>query len=134
MAMNLRGIANQVSATVNPNIIVSLQTSAGWTPGAGQKQIPKYNPALTGAGQVQALDGSDLKQLEGLNIQGAKRALYMYGNLAGVIRPDSKGGDLITIGPNSGAPPALQGIWLTSLVLESWPSWTKVCIVKQGGA
>jgi hypothetical protein len=131
--MDLRSIANQVSNTVNPNIIVSLQTSAGYTTGAGARQVPVYNSPLTGAAQVQALDGSDLKQLEGLNIQGSIRALYMYGNLAGVIRPDSKGGDLVTIGAQSGAPALLVGIWLVTKVLESWPEWTKVAICKQGG-
>ena len=129
--MDLRGIANQVSNCVNGNIIVMLQTSAGWTAGSGQRQVPQYNPSISGPAQIQALDGSDLKQLEGLNIQGAIRALYMYGNLAGVIRPDSKGGDLIVIG--APAPLSLRGTWLTVKALESWDTWTKVCIVKQGG-
>jgi hypothetical protein len=127
--MQLRQIANKLSSTVNPNITVSLQTSAGWTPGPGQRQTPKYNQPISGPAQIQALDNSDLKQIEGLNIQGALRALYMYGSLAGVIRPDSKGGDLITI--SSPAPAALCGTWLTSKVLESWPDWTKIVIVKQ---
>lgn len=130
--MDLRGIANQVSNSVNNNIIVTLQTSNGYTMGAGNRQVPAYNPGITGPAQIQALDNSDLKQLEGLNIQGAIRALYMYGNLAGVIRPDQRGGDLITIGPP--AIPALQGQWLITKVLESWPAWTKCLVVKQGGA
>lgn len=126
--MDLRGIANQASNTINPNIIVIVQTSAGYTIGAGQRQVPSYNSPVTGPAQVQALDSSDLKQLDGLNIQGVIKALYMKGNLAGVIRPDSKGGDLITI---SSGP--FQGTWLTVRVLEGWSDWTKVAIVKQGG-
>lgn len=132
--MDLRGIANQVSNTVNANIPVSIQASNGFTIGAGQRQIPQYFPPLNGYGQVQALDNSDLKQLDGLNIQGAIRAIYLRGLLAGVIRPDSKGGDLITIAPGAGVPPALVGTWLVTKVLESWPTWTKAAIVKQGGA
>lgn len=127
--MDLRGIANQVSVIVNPNITVSLQTSAGSIIGAGGRQVPQYNPAIFGPAQVQALDGSDLKQLEGLNIQGVIKALYMYGNLAGVVRPDSKGGDLITI--SAPARLYLRGTWLIVKVLEGWDDWTKVCIVKQ---
>lgn len=129
--MDLRGIANQVSNTVNPNITVVLQTSAGYTIGAGQRQVPSYNPPVTGPAQVQALDNSDLKQLDGLNIQGSIRAIYLRGALAGVIRPDSKGGDIITIA--APAPLQLQGTWLVTKVLESWPDWTKAAIVKQGG-
>jgi hypothetical protein len=130
--MDLRGIANQASSTVNPNILVSLETSNGYTMGAGQRQVPAYNPAIVGQAQVQALDSSDLNKLDGLNIQGDIRALYMFGNLAGVIRPDNKGGDLITIG--TGAVPPLQGQWLVVKVLESWPSWTKVAMYKQSQA
>ena len=131
--MDLRTIANQVSNTVNGNIIVTLQTSNGFTFGAGQRQVPAYNSPIIGPAQVQALDGSDLKQIEGLNISGSIRALYMKGSLAGVVRPDSKGGDLVTINSQPGIPPALVGQWLIVKVLESWPLWTKVVIVKQGG-
>lgn len=129
--MDLRGIANQVSNVVNPNIIVTWRASDGFTIGTAGKQVPAYLTGLTGPAQVQALDNSDLKKIEGLNIQGSLRALYMRGNLAAVIRPDSKGGDLIVIGPQRGAPALLVGTWLTSKVLESWPDWTKVVIIKQ---
>jgi hypothetical protein len=129
--MDLRTIANQVSNTVNPNIIVTLQTSAGSTIGAAGRQQPQYNTPLTGPAQIQALDNVDLKKIEGMNLSGSVRAIYMKGNLAGVIRPDSKGGDLVTVAPAPGVPALLVGLWLTSKVLESWPLWTKVVIVKQ---
>lgn len=131
--MDLRGIANQISNTVNPNIVVSVQTSSGYTIGAGQRQIPTYNLAVIGPAQIQALDNSDLKQLDGLNIQGAIRAIYLREALAGVIRPDSKGGDLVTIDTAPNVPSALVGTWLVTKVLESWPLFTKAAIVKQGG-
>lgn len=132
--MDLRGVANQVSNAVNNNVIVTLQTSAGYTKASsGQRQIPQYNSPIVGPAQIQALDNSDLKQIEGLNITGAIRAAYLKGNLAGVIRPDQKGGDLITIPPAVGTPAVLVGTWLVTKVLESWQLWTKVVIVKQGG-
>lgn len=123
--MDLRGIANNISSVVNPNVIVTLRPSAGYTIGAGAKQIPKYGLPVRGPAQIQALDNSDLKQLEGLNIQGEIRAIYLRGELAGVIRPDQKGGDLITFG-------LPMQTWLVVKVLESWPSWTKAAIVRQG--
>lgn len=129
--MDLRGIANQVSDTVNPNIIVTWRASNGFSIGTAGKQQPQYLTGVTGPAQVQALDNSDLKQIEGLNISGSIRALYMRGNLAAVIRADSKGGDQIIIGAQRGAPALLVGTWLTSKVLESWPDWTKIVIVKQ---
>ena len=129
--MDLRTIANAASNCVNPNIIVRLQTSAGSTLGAAGRQQPLYNPAITGPAQIQALDNVDLKKIEGMNISGSVRAIYMKGNLAGVIRPDSKGGDLITVPAAPGVPALFVGLWLTAKVLESWPLWTKVVIVKQ---
>jgi hypothetical protein len=129
--MDLRSIANQVSNVVNPNIMVRLQISTGSTIGAAGRQQPQYNPAITGPAQIQALDNVDLKKMEGMNISGSARAIYMRGNLAGVIRPDSKGGDLITVPPAPGVPALFVGLWLTTKVLESWPLWTKVAIVKQ---
>lgn len=122
--MDLRTIANAGSNCVNENIIVTVQRSTGYTIGAGQKQVPTYAAGVTGPAQVQALDNSELKQLDGLNIQGTIRGIYLRGVLAGVIRPNTTGGDLVTIGSQT---------WLVVKVLESWPLWTKAAIVLQGG-
>lgn len=123
--MDLRGIANGVTSTVNPNKTVTVLRSTGYTIGAGRKQVPAYAAPVSGPGQVQALDGKDLQQLDGLNIQGAVRAIYLRGSLAGVIRPDGTGGDIVQMGGQD---------WLVVKVLESWPTWTKAAIVLQGGA
>lgn len=120
--MDLRGIANGVTATVNPNITVTVRRSTGYGIGAGRKQTPTYAAPVTGPAQIQALDANDIKQLDGLNIQGTVRAIYLRGVLAGVVRPDGTGGDLI----------AIEGqIWLVVKVLEGWPTWTKAAIVLQ---
>lgn len=131
--MDLRGIANQVSDTVNPNIPVIVQSSTGFTTGAGLRQVPFYTPTA-GFAQVQALDNSDLKQLDGLNIQGSIRAIYFKGVLAGVVRANTQGGDLVLIAPGPAVPPALVGTWLIVKVLESWPNWSKAAITLQAAA
>ena len=120
--MDLRGLANGVSSTVNPNKTVTVRRSTGFTIGAGRKQVPSYATPVEGPGQVQALDGKDLQQLDGLNVQGTIRAIYLRGALAGVIRPDGTGGDLVEIGAET---------WLVVKVLEGWPTWTKAAIVLQ---
>ena len=120
--MDLRGLANGVSSTVNPNQTVRVSRSTGYTIGAGRKQVPSYATPVEGPGQVQALDGKDLQQLDGLNVQGTIRAIYLRGALAGVIRPDGTGGDLVEIGAET---------WLVVKVLEGWPTWTKAAIVLQ---
>lgn len=127
--MDLRGIANGVSSTVNPNQTVTVLRSTGYTIGAGAKQVPSYAAPVSGPAQIQALDADDIKQLDGLNIQGTIRAIYLRGTLAGVVRPNQTGGDLVTIA--APAPVALRGTWLVVKVLESWPDWTKAAIVLQ---
>lgn len=122
--MDLRSIANQVSRTINPNKTVTVLASDGYTTGAGYKQVPKYKTPVTGPAQIQALDGSDLKQIDGLNLQGVIKAIYLRGILAGVIRPDGTGGDIVQIDGRD---------WLVVKVLEGWPLWTKAVIVLQGG-
>lgn len=123
--MDLRGIANGVITTVNPNETVTVLRSTGYTIGAGAKQVPGYAAPVVGPGQVQALDADDIKQLDGLNIQGVIRAIYLRGVLAGVIRPDGTGGDLVKRKSDTET-------WLVVKVLESWPDWTKAAIVRQG--
>lgn len=123
--MNLRAIANAATQTINPNTTVTVKISNGYTKApSGGRQIPQYITE-TGQANIQALDGKDLKQLDGLSIQGTIRAAYLYGNLAGVVRPDSKGGDLVEFSGQS---------WLVVKVLETWPDWCKVAIVYQGAA
>lgn len=123
--MDLRGIANGVITTVNPNETVTVLRSTSYTIGAGAKQVPGYAAPVVGPGQVQALDADDIKQLDGLNIQGVIRAIYLRGTLAGVIRPDGTGGDIVKRKNETET-------WLVVKVLESWPDWTKAAIVLQG--
>lgn len=123
--MNLRAIANSATQSINPNTPVTVKASSGYTiDPATRRQVPAY-AIETGQANIQALDGKDLKQLDGLNIQGTIRAAYLYGNLAGVVRPDSKGGDMVEFNSQS---------WLVVKVLETWPDWCKVAIVYQGAA
>lgn len=76
--------------------------------------------------QVQALSSRDLRQIEGLNLQGTLRALYINGTLDGAVRPLLKGGDLVTL---------LDGtVWLVTVVPEPWnltAGWTKAIITLQ---
>jgi len=127
--MDLRGIANGVTSTVNPNQTVTVLRSTGYTIGAGRRQVPSYAAPVTGPGQIQALDANDIKQLDGLNVQGTIRAIYLRGVLAGVIRPDGTGGDIVQFkDPITGN---VLETWLVVKVLEGWPTWTKAAIVLQ---
>lgn len=121
--IDVRGMANMVSSTVNDNKSVELYVSTGFTSGAGLRQVPSYADPVTGYAQIQALDSSDLKHIDGLNIQGTLKTIFMYGALAGVIQPEGKGGDLVKFDGNT---------WLIVKVVEAWPTWTRAVIQYQG--
>jgi hypothetical protein len=123
--MDLRGIANAATDTVNPNISVTVQASAGYTVGAGLKQVPAYAAPVTGFAQVQALTAADLRHLDGLNIQGATKSIILRGPLDAIVRVNSQGGDVVIIGTQT---------WLTVAVLEQWPLWTRAAIQLQVAA
>lgn len=125
--MNLRGLANAATQTVNPNETVTILRSTGYTIGAGARQAPSYAAPAAAVAQVQALDGEDLKHLEGLNIQGVIKAIYVYGEISGTVRPATSGGDIIKRKGDTET-------WLVVKVIEGWPQWTKAAIVLQGGA
>ena len=121
--INVRSIVNRVtSPTVNSNVEVSILRSIGYEQGTGRKQIPIYDYPLVGCAQIQALDHKDLEKIQGLNLQGVCRAIYLSGPLHGVIRKTGEGGDLIKIGDQT---------WLISKILETWSDWTKAVITLQ---
>lgn len=79
--------------------------------------------------QVQPLTNRDLLQLEGLNLGGDKKAVYVTGDVEGVIRVRLKGGDLVDLPDGS--------VWLVNQTLESFDTtagWTKFAITLQDGA
>jgi hypothetical protein len=127
--VNLRGIANTVSQVVNPNILVTVRKSTGFTVGAGRRQEPTYSETSGVVAQLQALDSDTLKHIDSLNIQGTIRNIRLFGNLLGVVRPTDKGGDLINITDAPGFPGTTS--WLVVKVMENWPQWTSCVIVLQ---
>lgn len=77
--------------------------------------------------QVQALTNKDLRQIEGLNLNGLSHAMYLFGDVQGVVRADNKGGDLVTMLDDG-------TVWLVNLVLENWSpndGWCKVAVTRQ---
>jgi hypothetical protein len=124
--VNLHGIVAKSVGAVNPMVTASVKISTGYTTAADGERTPGYATPVPATVQVQALQASELALVEGLNIQGIKRAVYLNGRWDGLVRPTKKGGDLITM---------LNGdIWLVIVVLEYWPDWCKVAVVLQNGS
>jgi hypothetical protein len=133
--MNLQNITAGYVAAVNPTVPCILKTSNGTTTTNPDFSLtPNYNTPVTVMGQVQALQFRDIQQLEGLNLQGTRRAIYLQGDVEGLVRTGSKGGDIVTFPDGT--------VWLVAMVLEAWgmnantpgEQWCKVAGVLQNGA
>lgn len=123
--INVRGAANAVIQTVNPNIIGKWYKNTGYTVNASKKQVPTFAAGVDVPLQVQAVTAADLRHLENLNVEGVLRSVHMYGNAQGVVRVSSKGGDLLYF-PE--VPAGTLRIWKVVKVLETWPDWCHVIV------
>lgn len=127
--MNLVGIVSSLVGGVNPLITANWLTSGeSYTYLPDGTQVPTYKGGIQIPIQIQALTAQELSKLDGLNVQGVKRAVYIEGQAAGVIRCDTRGGDLL-IFPD--VPGGLNKTWLAVLALETWPDWVKLAVVLQ---
>jgi hypothetical protein len=123
----LRGIANRSLQGIRRDESVTIARSTGSQIGAGLKPVATYADPVTTVAQLQALSGDDLKQLEGLNIQGTLLSCYVDGQIKAVERPGGTGGDLITMTASS----RYAGTWLVVHVFENWGEWTRAAICLQ---
>lgn len=124
--MNLHSIVAPYVAAVNPWVTATLRRSTGYTTNADGSRTPTYASARAVWVQMQALQYNDIAQVDGLNLEGERRAFYLNGNWDGVERADNRGGDLITLADGS--------VWLVALVLENWAfadGWVKVAATRQ---
>jgi len=132
--INLRGIANRAIQRVNPDVMVTINRSTGYEINDAGTQIPTYEE-MTARAQVQPTSYSDQQKLDGLNIQGVSRIVYLEADVAGIIRIDKRGGDQIVFpaglmpedapDPVTGNPP----VWQVTSVLEAYASGWRKCSV-----
>ena len=125
--MNLRGLANKYTRLTNNNIQVNWVQSTGYVTDDAGKRTPT-TITLTVEAQVQALSTSDLQQVDGLNMTGVMRTVYLYGNAAGVVRVDQIGGDVLRF-PE--VPNGTVRNWLITKVVETWSDWCHVIVTLQ---
>ncbi len=121
--MNLHSIASRVVSIVNPMTTVQWYESLGYAI-VDRVQVPLFAPHVELQAQVQALTIKDIKQIDGLNLQGsATNSAYIYGDaVQSVVREDRKGGDIFIFGGWE---------YLVFAVLEIWPDWSKVALTRQ---
>ena len=126
--MNLHALVSPIIGVINPNVPAQYQSSIGTHVTSDFTQVPAYAPAITVTVQRQPIPSKDLAQVQGLNLNGEKCVMYATGAWQDVNRPNTKGGDLITLTDGS--------VWLTVMMLEDWSftsGWIKcVCTLQNG--
>lgn len=124
--MNLHRVASGVIAAVNPPVAVSVQINTGEITNDDFTRAPSYADPVTALAQVQPLTNRDLRQIDGLNLQGTLKAIYLSGQIDGIVRSTNQGGDKIVFPDGS--------TWLVTLVSEGWDTtagWCKVIATLQ---
>lgn len=120
--INWHGLASRAIGLVNPHKNGTVKVSQGYDTSDAGFRVPKYATYRNVPMQVQALSSSDLRHVENLNLQGIMRSVYLYGDVAGVVRSRKKGGDTLEFDGR---------VWLVSSVVENWPGWCKVIVTEQ---
>jgi signal peptidase I len=121
--MNLHGLVSGMINTVNPAISIIVRVSTGRVVSPDGTPVPQFASPITVLGQVQELSIKDLHQVEGLNLNGTLRNLYINGNINAGQRVTLKGGDVIVLPDGT--------VWLVVAVPESWPDWCRALLVLQ---
>lgn len=127
--MNLHGIVAPIIGAVNPNIPVTVKVSTGFTTDDDGVRVPSYTFLYDVPAQIQALSYTDLQNLQGLQLNGERRKIYLNGQFDSVNRPRATGGDLITF--PDGAKWPFGTVWLVAQVLETWPDWCAMACTLQ---
>jgi hypothetical protein len=124
--LNLNHVAAAIVSAITPKQLVSIQLSTGATTQANLTRTPTYEDPVSVLCNIQALSQGDLRQLDGVNLQGSHRAIYIDGAIQGTSRPYLKGGDLVTMADGS--------TWLVTKNAEPWfgvAGWTHAIITLQ---
>ncbi len=119
--LNLHNIISGAIGAVNPFVLATWRQSTGYTTNADGTRTSATTDTVVYI-QVQALNAGELRQLEGLNIQGIRKAIYMDNRGQGVVRVGKLGGDMFKFYGQT---------WLAVSILENWSQWTKIAVVEQ---
>jgi hypothetical protein len=120
----MHGLVSGAIGAVNPFVPATIMQSSGYTNNSDGSRTPTYTETAMRI-QVQSLTSGELARLDGLNIQGVMKAVYLTGRWHGAVRVGKQGGDLFKFYGQT---------WLAVQVLEGWRTWSKLAVVLQNGS
>ncbi|MDS7935665.1 hypothetical protein RMB03_17410 [Acinetobacter sp. V91_7] len=125
--MNLRGLANGVTSTVNRNTPATLKVNIGYETSPSGKQVPKFeNEPVTI--QLQSIETKDLERLNLVSQQAQYSFAYLNGRVSAIRRSKGAGSEQLIFKPYGEDE---EVIWNVTKVIESYPNWVKVLICRQ---
>lgn len=128
--MNIRAIANGLTASVNPNISATLLKNTGSTTAASGSRAPAFS-ATTAMIQVQGVSAKDLQFLASQNISGTVRQVFAPGYWQGPNKTNGTGGDVFKF-------PEFEGgsirDWKVVAVKGVYSGWTQTIVQLQTGS
>jgi hypothetical protein len=124
--VNLSGIVSGSVGAINPNVLIDILHGDGTfvTQDDGTR-APAYQVFRGIRVQIQALTSDELRQVEGMNLQGDRQSVYLPAHWGGVVRVSAEAGDLLKIGRET---------WMVTSVMERWPDWTRLMVTLQNGS
>lgn len=125
--MNLRGIANSITRSVNPNVHAVLRQNIGYTTNDSGERVSSFVEKSVVV-QLQTLSSQDLQLFDGLAQQGELIYAYVSAQFYGLQREQATGADKLVFarwGENE------PHEWLVKQVVESWADWCKVLLWRQ---
>lgn len=127
LMINVRGIANSLTRTVNPNISATLRVNTGYEVDDYGKQLSDYEP-ITIQVQPQSLKSSDKYHLDLINKQGEYITVYADGDINAIQRFLNRGSCELVFLPYGEPEPAT---WNVEQVLESFSTWVRLLLCRQ---
>lgn len=87
-----------------------------------------FTSELVVMGQIQPVGWRDIQMMEGMNLQGTRKKIWLYDRFDGLIRVSDKGGDLIIDEDGN--------VYLVAMVAEQWDKrvWCSVFATLQDGS
>ncbi|WP_446471157.1 hypothetical protein [Xenorhabdus stockiae] len=125
--IDVRGIANNLITTVNPNIRAVLLENKGYkTTDSGKQDLEYIEHDITV--QLQSLSTQDLEHLGVINQQGQYIYAYARGQISAIRRTKQKGSDRMKFAAY-GEEEVSE--WNVTKVIESYSTWVKVLLWRQ---
>lgn len=125
--MNLRGIANSVITSVNPNQQATLKINVGNTVDDAGNQIPQFDEKEITV-QPQSIETKDLEHLNLISQQGQFLYAYASGQISGLRRSQGLGNESVIFTAYGELEPSE---WIVKRVIESYSDWVKVLLCRQ---